>query len=160
MAEQQLGTSGLVDTNRAVEMGKMLGADYFLEGVINIFDVNTVWKEVPYVGGYRRIATLHLNVDMRIVDTRTSKIVAAEKGEVTKTDDRKVDERHPIGINAETLDEIQRELVEKLVLKVIDGVYPVKVVNVGADRTIFINRGEGGGVKVGDTSTSSRWARR
>src|SRR5205814_1904064 len=45
MKEQTFGATGMVDASRAAQMGKVLGADYFLEGVINIFMATEAWTE-------------------------------------------------------------------------------------------------------------------
>ena len=82
MQEQQFGESGMTDPARAVKAGKLIGADYFLSGQISFFSVSQKTIENPYAkGNYSHTVTAEIVCDMRIVDTRTGKIVSADKGE-------------------------------------------------------------------------------
>jgi curli biogenesis system outer membrane secretion channel CsgG len=152
LAEQQFGDSGMLDPDRCVKAGKIIGADYFLSGEISYFTAAEKIIENPYVpGDFSHDCQLKIVVDMRIVDTRTSKIVSAEKGQGEIRSKFKSPDGSFTRPSAEMRDQVQRVLCGNLVLKVIDGVYPIKVLNTNAQNVVFINRGEGGGVQVGET---------
>jgi hypothetical protein len=53
-------------------------------------------------------------------------------------------------VDPKSLDDIQRDVVDKCVIKVIDAIYPIRIIAVNADGA-SVNRGEGGGLSVGDT---------
>jgi curli biogenesis system outer membrane secretion channel CsgG len=150
--EMQLTESGLTDPSRAVEAGRMLGADFFVMGEISVFTATTSVKQVPMTERWIRTREMLLVVDMRIVDTRTSKIVAAERGESRQTSKQRIKGRPSTNVptTPEEVDVVERDLCQKLVLKVIDAVYPIKVIGVNASGVVSINRGQGGGVAVGD----------
>lgn len=152
LSEMQMSEAGLMDPARAVEAGRMLGADYFLMGEISVFTLTTTVRQVPNTTRWQRVEELRLILDMRIVDTRTSKIVSAEKGEAlmraTQLFPHRPDVNSPV--EPKSLDDIQREVVAKCVIKVIDAIYPIRIIAVNADG-VSVNRGEGGGLSVGDT---------
>ena len=144
-----MGDTGLMDPSRAVKAGKLVGADYFLTGQISFFVASETIKANPYVEGrYMHDCALQIRVDMRIVDTRTSKIVAAEVGEA-KLEKKFQDRGRPFSTRRPSRWTTSSDLlVDKLTIKVIDGVYPIKVIG-WTDGTAFLNRGEGGGLEVG-----------
>lgn len=150
--EMQLSETGLMDPARAVEAGKMLGADFFLMGEISVFTVTTTVKKIPMTERWLRDREMLLVVDMRIVDTRTSKVVAAHRGESRQSSRERLPNRPNVNTatTPEEVEIVERDLCQKLVIKVIDAVYPIKVINVNAAGVVSINRGQGGGVAVGD----------
>jgi len=80
MDEMEMSESGLMDTARAVRAGQVVGADYILMGEITVFAITVEWSRIPNTTRHSRKVTAQIVVDMRIVDTRTSRIVAAERG--------------------------------------------------------------------------------
>lgn len=150
--EMQMSEAGLMDPARAVEAGRMLGADYFLMGEISVFTLTTTVRQVPNTTRWQRVEELRLILDMRIVDTRTSKIVSAEKGEALMRANQLFPQRPDVNspVDPKSLDDIQRDVVDKCVIKVIDAIYPIRIIAVNADGA-SVNRGEGGGLSVGDT---------
>lgn len=79
--EQQFSDSGLVSKEHAVNLGKMLAADYLVMGSISVVKVESYIEKIPYVTRYNRIHEGIIIVDMRVVETEKGRIVAAEKGE-------------------------------------------------------------------------------
>lgn len=148
--EIRRGDSGLQDPARAIKAGQQLGCDYFVMGDISVFSVAaTPLKRIPTTSRFTRDVVTHVIVDMRIVDARTSKIVSAEKGEL-RDSVRSIHDRDEGWAPApDFIDLIQRALCDQLVLKTIDGIYPVKVVAT-TDGVITLNRGQGGGLAPGD----------
>lgn len=140
--EMDLTEAGFMDPARAVQAGRMIGADYFLMGEISVWTHSTHVREIPHTKRFMRQSELRLIVDMRIVDTRTSKIVAAEKGD-TALGWKQMFRQRPAAaepLDPVQLDQVQRDLVDQLVRKVIDAVYPIKVIAV--DPTgVAVNRG-------------------
>lgn len=150
LKEQQFGDTGALDPARCVKAGKMIGADYFLTGAISYFVVGMQSIENPYArGNYTHTVTAEIRVDMRITDTRTSKIVAAERGDSTITTKFQSGTLTEVGLAPRLLDDLQRDLCQTLSVKTIDGVYPIKVIK-WKDGVAYLNRGEGGGFQQGD----------
>ena len=148
ISEMQMSESGLMNPARAAKAGQMIGADYFLMGELSVFTVNVNWRPIPNTSKFNRTVTAQIIVDMRIVDTRTSKIVAADKGEarweVRTMHDAQVQTIFP----AEMIDALQRQLCDSLTIKTIDGVYPIKIIGFSGG-VVSLNRGQGGGMEVG-----------
>lgn len=150
--EMQMSQAGLMDPARAVEAGRMLGADYFLMGEISVFTLTTTIRQVPGTTRWTRTEELRIILDMRIVDTRTSRVVSAEKGEALMRGQQLFPHRPDVSspVEPKSLDDIQRDVVSSCVVKVIDAIYPIRIISANADG-VAINRGEGGGVAAGDT---------
>jgi curli biogenesis system outer membrane secretion channel CsgG len=148
--EIRRGDAGLQDPARAIKAGKQLGADYFLMGDISVFSVTaTPLKRIPTTSRFTRDVITQVIVDMRIVDARTSKVVAAEKGELHDQVRSMHDRDEGWAPAPGFVDALQRALCEQLVLKTVDGVYPVKVAAT-TNGVITLNRGQGGGLAPGD----------
>lgn len=148
--EQQYGDSGAMDPARCVKAGKIIGADYFITGAISYFVVGQKSIENPYArGNWTHEVTAEIVVDMRIVDTRTSKIVSADKGEARITTKFQSSTYGEVMLAPRLLDDVQRALCETLSVKTIDSVYPIKVIT-WKDGTAYLNRGEGAGLHNGD----------
>jgi curli biogenesis system outer membrane secretion channel CsgG len=150
IGEMQMSESGLMDPSRAAKAGKMIGADFFLMGEISVFAVNVEWRRIPNTSKWSRLITAQIIVDMRIVDTRTSRIVAADRGEarqeVRSMHDAQVETVFP----PDMVDTLQRQLCDALTIKTIDGVYPIRVIGFSGG-VVSLNRGDGGGLEVGQT---------
>ncbi len=131
MAEHDLGQSGMVDPARAAQ-ARLLGADFFVMGEISVWTLTTEVRPVPHTDRFLRQSELRLIVDFRIVDTETSKVVSAEKGDVAMPWKEMFRGRPPArqALDPARLDEVQRLLVDQLVQKTIDAVYPIKVIAV------------------------------
>ncbi|MCW8138650.1 MAG: hypothetical protein KIT58_07080 [Planctomycetota bacterium] len=146
--EFQMDQGGLMDPARAARAGKMIGADYFLMGEISVFTVNVVWRPIPNTSKHSRTITAQIIVDMRIVDTRTSRIVAADKGEARQEERTMHDAQVQTVFAPDLIDGLQRQLCDSLTLQTIDGVYPVKIIGFSGG-VVSLNRGQGGGLDVG-----------
>jgi curli biogenesis system outer membrane secretion channel CsgG len=93
LAEQDLGASGRVRKQTAAPIGQIEGAELLITGAVTEFEPGssgvggdiggTVGRVVGGVLG--AIKKAHLAIDMRLIDTRTSRIVAAVsvEGEAT-----------------------------------------------------------------------------
>lgn len=86
MAEQDLGTTGRVDSTTAARIGKILGVEYLLVGRVTDFDVDTKGGSI---GAFGRgdLADLSLSrsaanvkLDGRLVDSTTGEILFAFTG--------------------------------------------------------------------------------
>lgn len=142
MKEQEFSESGYISPETAVQIGKMIGADYFVMGKIEHLQAGLENKAVPYGNGKTQQEGVgEMIVNMRVVDSRGGKIVAAEKFNIKFTE-KKV--KSP-GIFVENLrEQASREIVST----VVERVFPLKVVSV-ANGVAVINRGAAASFKVG-----------
>jgi curli biogenesis system outer membrane secretion channel CsgG len=82
LIEQQLGSTGVISSDTAAPIGEVEGAQFLIYGDITDFEpgqrgVKTI------VGGVQQS---HLSIDMKIVDARTARVVAATSVEGKATD--------------------------------------------------------------------------
>lgn len=150
MKEFMLTKSGITSPEHSQEIGKLLGADYLLHGSISMFDANVKYTAIPYTDRFNKRMEAQMAVDMRLVETETGKIVSAEVANEKVQEKEMVSEK---GRNEEVpkalIEELQRKIVDSLTIAVIDAIYPIKVASV-KDDILYLNRGEGGGIKEGD----------
>ena len=144
LKEFKLSDQGFADKKFAVKAGEMVGADYILTGSVSAMTASAKTERVPYTNESVTTMNGRVAADMRIVDSRTGEIVSAWRADAASSKSGNVDRES-------FLDALQQDLAQKLVERVLEAVYPVKVAEVQADGTLYLNRGQGGGLKVGDT---------
>ncbi len=145
LTEQEFSESGYISPESAVKMGELIGADYFVMGKIEMLKAGIKRKKIPYTDTVRSLYVGKMVVNVRIVDSRGGKIVAADKFTVEHED------RNPKGeLTAdEFLEALKEKTVKEIVNGVVSGVFPLKVARVTGN-TVYINRGSGVGFEVGD----------
>lgn len=162
LAEQDLGAAGIVTPETAAEMGKILGADALVFGTVSEFG----YRERDTGGVTRRLgvgvssATAEVAVDVRIVNSSTGQLLAADNVRASqsarglKLDTQKLD--------FATDSEFDNSLVGKATREAIDGIVGLLDAQAGnvawsatvvtfRDGLIYINAGASSGVEVGDT---------
>lgn len=72
LSEQNLGMSGIIDESTAVEVGKLLGAEYVLFGVVTSATQQEIDK-FAYT-----LVVIETSIDVRVIDAETGKIIVAE----------------------------------------------------------------------------------
>jgi curli biogenesis system outer membrane secretion channel CsgG len=94
LSEQDLGASGRIRKDTAAPIGEIEGAELLVVGAVTVFEgaasgagggVGGFGKGIlgGIMGGYKKA---HMAIDLRIIDTRTSRIVAATSVEGEATD--------------------------------------------------------------------------
>ncbi len=78
MEEQKLGATGVVDSNTAAQMGKVLGLNAIVTGAISNFGVNTTGSDYLITQSKRQSA--QTTVDIRVVDAETGQVLYADSG--------------------------------------------------------------------------------
>lgn len=146
--ELKLGESGLADPSKSPEMGKVLGADYLLVGTISLLEGTVTDAAIPYTAEFNRTWNAKMVVDVRLVETETSKIVAAEAARVELVKKALSPAGAPIGVPADMMEDLYRKLVDDITVIVMDRIYPIKVASAEGG-TVYLNRGTGGGFDVG-----------
>ncbi len=144
LKEFKLTDQGFTDSKFAVKAGEMVGADFLLTGSISQLDASPKVEQVPYTKESVTTISGRVAASMHIVDSRTGEVVAAWPVEASgsKTGD----------VNREAfLDGLEEEVANRMVARVLGAVYPIKVAEIGPDGTLYLNRGQGGGLMAGDT---------
>jgi curli biogenesis system outer membrane secretion channel CsgG len=150
--EQELAGSGNVDVldKKAAQAGKLAGAKYLLVTTLDDFEDSTERMEFPtlkQVGIKRKI---RISTVAKIYDSSTGKLLESANIQRMIKDDRA--DSTSLQKNAELTDEllvsVVRVVAEESAKRVADVVFPVKVL-VRRDAQITVNRGEGGGLEVG-----------
>lgn len=78
LEEQALSLTGLIKSSTAARVGKMLGAQAIVVGDISEFGIR---KTNVFLGfGGKKTITTRVVVDVRMIDTETSEIIAAKTG--------------------------------------------------------------------------------
>lgn len=116
----------------AMELGKLLKADYLIVGKLELIEVSETNTPIPYTNLEKHFVSGRLIVNMRVVDSTTGKIVSAKK--LNKT------AKKESGTALAFLDTLKGVAVKDLVNDVLSAVFPIKVVSVTGDE-VLINRG-------------------
>ena len=158
LAEQDFGTSGRVNASTAAAVGKVLGAQLMVTGSITQFSVETKRAGIGGIGA--SFTEAESIVDVRIVNTVTSEILAVAEGKGKKRlggiqiNSISFEQNFDEGLAQEALRPAIEEAVEEIVgqARSFEGLKPVMppasiVGSRGSD--YYIDRGENFGVTVG-----------
>ena len=146
LTEQEFSESGYISPETAVKLGQLIGADYFVMGKIELFKAGVESKKIPYTDEVIRQYKGKMTVNVRIVDSRGGKIVAANKFVIEhESKNRKNDETAD-----DFLDALKEKTVMGIVNGIVEGVFPLKIIKIAGSK-VYINRGAGVGFNVGDT---------
>jgi curli biogenesis system outer membrane secretion channel CsgG len=153
--EQDLGASGNVDAKTAAKAGKLTGAKYLLVTTVDDFQD---YVEKATFEGTGRSATkrvFRFSAVSKIYDSSTGKLLESANFQTGNDAFKQIQEERNYSVkDGELSDEmmvaVSRNLAEKIANHVADVIFPAKVL-LKRDKEITINRGEGGGVAVGDT---------
>lgn len=150
LKEQDLGSSGNLDAKTAAQVGKISGARYLLVATVDDFEDSTErmeFKSLNQVGLKRKI---RISLAARIYDSTSGTLLESASVRTEKKDDRS--DSGDLRKNAEQTDvllaDAVRDASEKVATRVADVIFPVRVL-VKRDKQVTLNRGEGGGVAVG-----------
>ena len=94
LAEQDLGASGRIKKETAAPIGQIEGAELLVTGAVTEFEPGSSGIGGGIGGGSSSIAggilggikRSHIAIDIRVIDTKTSRLVAATSAEGTATD--------------------------------------------------------------------------
>lgn len=174
LKEQAMGLSGAITPQSAAQVGKLLGVELMVIGSVNEFGEKegrvggSVGSKLGgKLGGIHRVGveskTARVGLDIRLVNTTTGEIVAAE-GIAEEESKKGLDVGHDefsfsndAGWDQTLAGKATRKAVNKVVELVTKSMEKVpwagKIIAINADKTVLIKPGAQGGVKVGDTFT-------
>jgi curli biogenesis system outer membrane secretion channel CsgG len=142
LREKEFQESDYASPEEAPKLAKLLGADYFVLGRIDDLAGRSEEKQMPYSTRSYQQQEAHIDLYLRVIDARTGRIVAAEKF----ASEAKL--RDPKGA-----DNVGKKLIaqaaQEMVSRIVGTVFPLRVAK-SEGRTLYINRGNDGTLKVGD----------
>jgi len=153
--EQALDTSTNVASNTAAKAGKLIGAKFLLVTTVDDFQD---YVETATFAGTGRSATkriFRLSVVGKLYDSSTGKLIESANLQTGNNAFKNISENRSYSVKDGNLTDemmvaVARDLAEKIANHFADVIFPAKVV-IRRDKEVTINRGEGGGVTVGDT---------
>ena len=153
--EQDLGASGNVDAKTAAKAGKLTGAKYLLVSTVDDFQdyVETATFEGTGRSSTKRV--FRFSVIGKIYDSSTGKLLESANLQTGNDAFKDISENRSYSVKDGNLSDemmvaVARDLAQKIANRLVDVIYPAKIL-IKRDKEVTVNRGEGGGVAVGDT---------
>jgi curli biogenesis system outer membrane secretion channel CsgG len=174
MQEKNLSLSGDVDPKTAVQVGKLLGVEYFIMGAITEFGVTNSGASVPGYGGLpsfsMRTQRMDAAIDARAINTSTGEIVWADTAKDSSSDKSVYVAGAGGGSHdGEKLDKILRPVVQKLADSISAKKLDTSGIGGASDASgvvgkiakadgemLYVNAGSEAGVQEGDEFTVYR----
>ncbi len=150
--KQELAQSGNFDASdkSLAQQFKLAGTKYYVITTVDDFQDSTEkmeFKTLNQVGLKRKI---HISAVAKVYDSTTGKLLESADIQSEMKDDRS--DSTALQKNAELTDALlvstTKDLSEKIATHVADVIFPVRVV-AKRDKQVTINRGDGGGVEIG-----------
>jgi curli biogenesis system outer membrane secretion channel CsgG len=154
LKEQDLGASGNVDAKTAAKAGKLTGAKYLLVTTVDDFQYYVEKATFEDTGRSATKRVFRLSVVGKVYDASTGKLLESANFQTGNDDFKRIqEERSYVVKDGELSDEmmvaVARDMAQRVANRIADVVFPAKVL-LKRDKEVTINRGEGGGVAVGD----------
>lgn len=142
LRELDFGESDYGDHVKSAKIGTMLNADYVvLPEIIQLRRLGSQ-REVPYVGTSVTRFTGVLTTLTRVVEVRSSRIIASHKEDTEVQYRPRQVQQSPRSPGVDLLVQLYSEDALKTASSIVDTAYPIKVLAV-TDNTCVLNRGEG-----------------
>jgi len=155
--EQDLGASGNVDAKTAAKAGKLTGAKYLL--VATVDDYQDYVERATFEGTGRSATkrVFRFSIVGKVYDSTTGKLLESANFQTGNDQFKQIQEERNYSVkDGELSDEmmvaVSRTMAEQIANHVADVIFPAKVL-IKRDTQVTINRGDGGGVAVGDVFT-------
>ena len=154
LKEQDLGASGNADARTAAKAGKLAGATFLLVTTVDDFQdyVETATFEGTGRSSTRRV--FRLSVVGKLYDSSTGKLIESANLQTGNDAFKDISENRSYSTKDGNLTDdmmvaVARNLAQKIATHFAEVIFPAKVLT-RRDKEVTLNRGEGGGVAVGD----------
>lgn len=124
-------------------MGSLKGADYLVYGSLASFGTEDKTVRLPYSSRTIKKKVGYVEGNMRIVNSRTGDVMESRKISVKQDVDAKAKGTRTVAALADAY-------AEQVTLMLMNAIYPIKVAHVSGNGTVYINRGDDGGLYVGE----------
>ncbi len=155
LKEQDLGASGNVDAKTAAQAGKLTGASFLLVTTVDDFQdyVETATFEGTGRSSTKRV--FRLSVVGKLYDSSTGKLIESANLQTGNDAFKDITVNRSYStkdgnLTDEMMVGVARDMAQKIANHFADVIFPIKVL-IRRDKEVTLNRGEGGGVAVGDT---------
>jgi hypothetical protein len=139
--EQALVKSGEFDRGEARLLGGLLGADYLVQPTLQVFEAGSQEREIRATGERfvdRRVA---IRLDFRVLDTREGETVLMDSVGFDLSPERIKEEFGRKAALADVVSALIGAAGRETGTRILDHVFPVKVVKVGEGAVVFLNQG-------------------
>jgi len=155
LKEQDLGASGNVDAKTAAKAGKITGANFLLVTTVDDFQD---YVETATFAGTGRSSTkrvFRVSVVGKLYDSSTGKLIESANLQTGNDAFKDFTENRSYSVNDGNLSDemmvaVARDMAQKIANHFADVIFPIKVL-IRRENQVTVNRGESGGVAVGDT---------
>jgi len=155
LKEQDLGASGNVDAKTAAQAGKLTGAKYLL--ITTVDDYQDFVEKATFEGTGRSATkrVFRLSVVGKVYDSSTGKLLESANFQTGNNEFKQIQEVRNYSVTDGDLSDemmvaVSRDMAQRIADHIADVIFPIKVL-LKRDKQVTLNRGEGGGVAVGDT---------
>jgi len=148
LKEIQFGESEYADATRVVPLGKALNAEYVVLPSIEVVHLVEEIKDIPYVDHVRPRLLGKMIARLQVVDTATSKIVAAFTDEVQVERRQKYDNPFAGSEFNSLVVDLYRMQSMRMLARTLEAIYPVRLLEATNGKAV-LNRGEGA-ISAGD----------
>lgn len=136
--------------NKKLDNAALLTADFIVSGEIGLAEAGTTSRQIPGTERYMRETSGIIIADIKVFDTAQGKVVRACKVEASASSKAPTATYSAGPASDLYMEDLLRTLTENVAVRVTETVFPVKVIQVLAE-VVYLNRGEGGGLHVGDS---------
>ena len=143
--EQEFGASGNIDPSTAAQALMLVGAEYLVITTVTDFVMGTETLKFEGIGTAANREAVRINCSIQIYDSTTGKLIESARFRGQQSSTSRDGSPTAVGV---TLSKITDSVAENIVNRIIDVIYPAKVVAVLGSQ-VTINRGEGTGVAIG-----------
>ncbi len=126
------------------KLSEMIEADYLILTSVNDFKIITESKKIAYVDKIQTRYFGIIDATLRIVDSHTGKLLAADKIRINQQLEN-TSQTINATVYASLVDDFTTTLVSRIMLRL----YPIKVIGAISDTDFYINRGHDGGLIQG-----------
>lgn len=140
MDEARFSQSDLTDPKRAMEIGKMLGADYMIFGAITTATPSVNVQRLPYDAGIERTIGMTVAANARLVKTETGVVEASSEARVEKTESEIDPGTSSHRVSKGFQEEAYSELATKMTAQLLGTLNPIRVARQDGDK-VYLARG-------------------
>ena len=151
--EQELAESWKIDQTdpNLARINQLTGARYYVLGNITSFQDEQRRSSFADMGVTVTERLVRLTMDIRISDTTTGRVVQTA---VVTREKKDFDTQTP-GVSegswqSDLVQDVLRETVAAAALAITDAIFPIEIIT-REETDVYLNRGEGGGIKLGMT---------
>lgn len=138
--EADLSQSELSNPDRAMEIGKLLGADYMIFGAITRVQPSVEVDHLPYDAGVERTISMNLGANARLVNAETGVVEASADLSVEKSDSETNPGSSSHRVSKSFQQDAYGELAGRMATRLLDALNPVRVARQSGDQ-VYLARG-------------------